>query len=110
MRLSEAQKLIDKYHDRQGYRVHFELRQHHILETDYFPNDIDEPLFLSADDAWVMAEQFARATNSNYVNIFVVDAHYQPVSDYRERILRPYPEPEAKKSKKDPSEHGSAGC
>lgn len=107
MRLDQAQKLIDKYKERRGYRVHFQQRiTPNNLQTDYFPNDLDEALIDTEQHAWELAQEFALSTTSDYVNIFVVDKQYQAVGT-PEDIIRPYPKPEPKPDK---SEQGTAGC
>ncbi len=84
MKLQTAHDLM--YH-RKCYRVHFEKRELGLLYTDYFP-ERDEPAFVTEEEAWKWAREFATKSPLEYVNIYVVDEHWRPVPGYQERRLR----------------------
>lgn len=89
MKLSEAMSIIDKKES--GYMVHFEKRIRNTLSADYFPDkNENENLIKSEDEAWVLAERFANATDETYVNIYVIDHNFRPVFGYEKRKLKSY--------------------
>ena len=81
MKFKEALSIIEK--SEKGYMVSFEKREDGILTSDYFPDKhANEDLITDIDVAWSFAERFAKATNDNYVNIYVIDQDFNPVANY----------------------------
>ena len=70
----------DPYEEREGY----------LLASKHFP-DGGEPLIETEEDAWKLAAGFAKVDPYRYVNIYVVDEHWSPVPEYKERLLNRYP-------------------
>ncbi len=83
MRLADAMNIGRP----RGFRVAFEKRQGLVLAGDHFP-ERDEPLIATEDEAWRLAGEFAAKAPPEYVNIYVIDHTWQPVSGYRERMIR----------------------
>jgi hypothetical protein len=44
-------------------------------------------LIASEDEAWVLAYAFAQKTKGNCVNIYVIDDQFNPVPDYKSRMI-----------------------
>jgi hypothetical protein len=96
MKKEEALKLIKgnekkpKFTGVKGFMVHFELRKDHMLHTDYFPEKhLGEDLIRTEEDAWNLAKRFS-LINEDYVNIYVIDHNFQPVSGYKTREIKEY--------------------
>ncbi len=91
MKYKEALKIIEQAKKPKGYMVSFEVKDRSILRSDHFPDKhAGEKLIPTEEEAWDLARQFANATNSNFVNIYVVDQDFGPVSGYSERTLKKY--------------------
>jgi len=89
MKLQEALNIIETKEN--GYMIHFEKREGGILSSDYFPDKHDgEELISTLDEAWELAEKFAKGTDEFYVNIYVVDHNFYPVEAYERSILKRY--------------------
>jgi len=89
MKLSEALKIIEK--SERGFMVSFEKRDRSILRSDKFPDtDSGEPLIKTEAEAWILAKRFARATDENIVNIYVIDQTFSPVPGYETKKLKSY--------------------
>jgi hypothetical protein len=87
MKLSEAMSIIEKKES--GYMIHFEKRIRNTLSADYFPDKHEnENLIKSEYEAWKLAKRFANATDETYVNIYVIDNNFRPVSGYEKRKLK----------------------
>ena len=94
MKMSEAEDIISGKATRSGYCVAFEVRERGMLRSDDFPDVREgEPAIATVDEAWKLAEQFARAKHRNeVVNVYVIDAHdFTPVAGYADRMLNEYP-------------------
>ena len=73
-----------------GYLVTWECRENGLLRSDHCPDPHRGDSALGVHAAWELAERVARAI-PNAVNIYVVHAEdFRPVSNYRERMLRPW--------------------
>lgn len=76
-----------------GFMVHFEKRNGNLLESNYFPDrHAGEKLIKTEEEAWQLAERFAKATTEeSVVNIYVIRGdNFTPVSGYRARAIRYY--------------------
>ena len=85
MKLNEAIDIINSKINGvgSGYMVHFELVEGSVLKSDHFPDKhAGEKLIESEESAWELADKFARATGSDYINIYVVDERWRPVAGY----------------------------
>ncbi len=90
MKILEAKRLMQAA---AGYRVSFEKREGGMLYSDHFP-DRDEPPIVTLDDAWRLAEDWAKVDPNTYVNVYVVNAlDWVPVDGYNDRKLNRYPAP-----------------
>ena len=88
MKINEAMSIIDNNKD-SGYMVHFELRSKGCLISDYFPDKhAGEKLIETEDKAWDLAKKFAKSTNSDYTNIYVIDSDFRPVLNYEHKVLK----------------------
>lgn len=81
MLFSEAMEIINKK-DPVGFRVHYEKLNKGMLESGYFPEK-HEPLIDTEETAWILAREFACKTYGRYVNIYVIDASFNPVPNYQ---------------------------
>lgn len=96
MKMKVAMEIIDTYEEHKnrqpGYMVEFEHRKHSILASGHFPdaNKGDE-LIPTETKAWDLANRFNEATNSDYVNIYVIDQNYRPVANHANKTLNRYP-------------------
>ena len=89
MKLSDAMKLIEL--NEKGYMVIFEVKEGSVLKSDHFPDtESGENLIKSEDEAWSLAERFAKATDENICNIYVTDQSYSPVRGYDKKKLKKY--------------------
>jgi len=76
---------------KKGYMVSFEVKEGGVLRSDYFPDKhAGETLIASEETAWILAEQFAEASDDNHVNIYVIDETFSPVRGYSERKMKVY--------------------
>ena len=74
-----------------GFMVSFEIRKGNILSSDHFPDKhAGEILIPTEDEAWKLAQRFASATDSSYVNIYVIDHTFSPVRNYSEKAFKRY--------------------
>jgi hypothetical protein len=90
MNFKEAIDIIEK-HER-CFMVHFEVVEGGLLHSDYFPDKhAGERLIPTEIEAWELASRFAKATDDNYVNIYVIDDKFKPVNGYESRIFKAYP-------------------
>ena len=87
MRMIDAWKIIALGPQPKGYRVHFEHVDGSFLRSDYFP-DYHESLIDSEERAWELAKLFAEKTVSKCVNVYVVDDRFNPVKNYRQRMIK----------------------
>ena len=88
MKMQDAIKIIDDA-EKQGFMVSFEHAKGGMLLGDYFPDKhAGEKLIESEEIAWLLARQFAAKTRGKCVNIYVVDANFNPVKGYRERTIK----------------------
>lgn len=79
MKLNEA---IERIKGGGRYRVSFEWDRGHLRTSDHFPADSEPPL--AKEEAWALAEGFAKAT-PDAINVRLVDAAtYAPLD---ERVL-----------------------
>lgn len=85
MKLATAAELIGRDRRPQGFRVSFEKLENGILSSDCFPSREETP-FATQDQAWAMASLFAMFAPTEYVNIYVVNSHWVPVS--LEKMMR----------------------
>jgi len=96
MKLMDAQRMIEAVEKaKTGYLVHFEHRGDGVLRSDYFPaiQEGEKP-FSNSEVAWDYAERFAKAmTSARCVNVYVTQADFTPVDDYRRRLQNPWPKP-----------------
>lgn len=93
MKLKEALDIIENHENRKkgGYMVSFERIEGGSLASDYFPDKHSgEKLLDSIAYAWEMAYKFYESTDSDIVNIYVIDSNFSPVGDLDNLILRPY--------------------
>jgi len=89
MKFQEALDIIEI--KEKGFMVSFEKREGGILSSDHFPDKLaGEELIPTLDEAWELAERFAKATDDTYVNIYVVDKNFAPVVNYERSILKKY--------------------
>ena len=89
MKFQEALDIINK--KEKGYMVSFEVRERGLLRSDHFPDKhADELLIPTEDEAWRLAERFAKATGSDTVNIYVIDNTFSPVKGYDKKKLKSY--------------------
>ena len=100
MKMKEAMALIKKSEkeisakakkkELQGFMVHFEKVEGHILSAGYFPDKhAGEKLIKTEDEAWEMASRFAKATDyKEYINIYVVNNNWRPVAYYATKAIR----------------------
>ncbi|MFH1648574.1 MAG: hypothetical protein ABIA11_02500 [Patescibacteria group bacterium] len=87
MKMSEANKIIERGPSLKGYRVSFEKKTRALLFSNYFPED-DEPMIPTEDEAWEIAQKFAEKSRGIYVNIYITDQSYNPVKGYQTKIIR----------------------
>ena len=86
MKIAEAEKIIEQ---KGGFMVHFEVLKGHKYGSDYFPDKYaGEELISTEEKAWDLAKKFAKATDSSYVNISVVDRNFKPVNNYIDKMLK----------------------
>ncbi len=89
MKIEEALKIIEDHES--GFMISFELREGRLLKSDYFPDKhAGELLIKTEEEAWELAERFADATDESYVNIYVIDHTFSPVTRYSEKVLKKY--------------------
>lgn len=91
MKLQEALNIINNKTEL-GFMVSFEVKNSHILTSDYFPDKHSgEKLIETENEAWELAEKFAKATDENHVNIYVINHEFRPVANYQQKQLKKYP-------------------
>ncbi len=84
MKLKNVMEIIDQ-------KVSFEKRESGLLKSDHFPDmHAGENLLKTKEEAWELAERFAKATGEDYVNIYVVDQTFSPVNGYAKKKLKAY--------------------
>lgn len=89
MKMQEALQIIEAKES--GFMISFEKREGGLLKGDYFPDKHDnEELIATEDEAWEMAEKFAKATDDTYVNIYVINHHFSPVKGYDKKAFKRY--------------------
>lgn len=88
MKLQEALDIINKKREN-GFMVSFEVRKGHGLTSDHFPDKhAGEPLIPTEEEAWNLAKRFAKTTESNIENIYVIDSNFRPVKGYENMRLK----------------------
>lgn len=87
MRFEDAMDMIETKES--GFMVNFEVREGSILRSDYFPDKhAGEELIKTEDEAWELAERFAKAVDASvYVNIYVINHTFHPVQGYDAKKL-----------------------
>ena len=91
MKMSEALAIIVAGQKEKGFMVSFEKRERGILASNHFPDKhAGEELIETEEKAWELAEQFAKATDDTYVNIYVIDANFSPVKGYDKKAFKRY--------------------
>lgn len=86
MKINEAMKIIN-YDPNHGFMVSFEKIEGPFLRSDHFPDKhAGEELIPTEQEAWNLAAQFARKMSGQVVNVYVVNADFQPVRDYRNKM------------------------
>ena len=89
MKFQEALDIINVKEN--GYMVSFEVRERGVLRSDHFPDKhANELLIPTEEEAWNLAERFAKATGSEVVNIYVIDHAFSPVKGYTNKKLKTY--------------------
>lgn len=89
MKFKEALDIINGIKKKEGYMVSFEVKERGILRSDYFPDKhAGEPLIPTEEEAWELAEQFAKATDGDVVNIYVIHHTFYPVKGYASKMLK----------------------
>lgn len=84
--MNDAINIIEGQSD--GFMVHVHWVQDKFLRSDYFPDKrIGEDLIGSEEDAWILANKFAKKTIGKAVNIYVVNASYIPVEGCQEKHI-----------------------
>jgi len=88
MKIQEAMDIIEKKES--GFMIHFERRKGSILSSDYFPDKhLGEELISTENEAWELADRFARATKpEEIINIYVIDQNFNPVNNYDSKSIR----------------------
>lgn len=87
MKFEHAMGIINK--SEIGFMVHFEILDGVLLKSDFFPDKYaGEKLIQSEVEAWELARRFAKATNENTVNIYVINDKFLPVTGYEEKTLK----------------------
>lgn len=90
MKIKEALKIIEEPTNK-GFMVSFQVMERSVSRSDYFPDKhAKEKLIETEEEAWDLARKFADKTNSNYVNIYVIDSNFSPVKGYSEKKLKSY--------------------
>lgn len=86
MKFKEAQKII-KEGSRKGYMVVFKryVGRESLVE-DFFP-EINEELIPTEEEAWRLAKDFASKTFDYCVGIYVADANFTPVKDFKIKMI-----------------------
>ena len=90
MKMQEAKSIMNIIEpNANGFMVSFErLEGCGTLGADNFPDKhAGEPLIENEQEAWALAEKFARATHGQCVNIYVIDANFRPVPGYKNRMI-----------------------
>ena len=95
MKMQDAMKVIKDYNKTKneppGFMVSFEKKENSMLRSDHFPDKhADEPLIESVEEAWNLAKRFGEATSDDFVNIYVIDQTFSPVSGYNKRMIKRY--------------------
>ena len=87
MKIAVAMQIIET--QERGYMVQFEVVGGWGLCCDHFPDkQAGEDLIKTEEQAWELAKRFAAAVNpKEYVNIYVIDQTFSPVSGYDEKKL-----------------------
>lgn len=71
-----------------GFMVHFERVEGRMLRTDYFPSpDLGQKLIRSEQIAWRLAEEFAKKTVGECVEIYVVKHDFSPVAGWQSKRI-----------------------
>lgn len=94
MKMKEAMDIINNNipPKDKGFMVSYEYRTRNLLVGDHFPDTHGgEKLIKSEEEAWKLAEKFAKATGNEYINIYVIDQNFHPVKDYHKRTFKKYP-------------------
>ncbi len=86
MKLAEAQAVIKGVPKSTGYRVSFNHVDGYMLRGDFFP-DRDEALIPTELHAWDLARRFAEKTVGKCVDIYVIDAEFRPVANYKSKEI-----------------------
>lgn len=88
MKFDEAMDIIKGSSNKSGFMVHFERVEGSMLVSDYFPEKHQgEKLIETEDEAWRLARKFAQKTTGRYVNIYVIDEHFYPVKEYKNKEI-----------------------
>lgn len=87
MKYQEAMDIINKPEE-SGFMVSFEWVEDGVLIGDHFPDKhAGEELIKTEVLAWELANQFAKKTYDTCVNIYVINADFAPVANYREKMI-----------------------
>jgi len=85
MKFKKAMEIINSV---VGYMVSYEKKNGSILCSGCFPDKhAGEALIKTESEAWVLASKFAAKTKGVYLNIYVVDSSFKPVSGYEKRKI-----------------------
>lgn len=92
MKFKEALEIMSGNGNKpKGYMVHFEKYGYGVLKSDYFPDKhAGEELIKDIDAAWEFARAFAVNTDNSFVNIYLIDENFYPVSGYSQKMLKKY--------------------
>ena len=74
-----------------GFMVSFNVLEGSIVHSDHFPDKhAGEALIPTETEAWTLAKMFAETCPKNYINIYVIEHDFSPVSGYSDKKLRDY--------------------
>lgn len=91
MKMQEALYIITNGQKEKGFMVSFEKVENGVLVSNHFPDKhAGEELIKTEEEAWKLAEAFAKATDDTYVNIYVLNADFSPVKGYDKRAFKRY--------------------
>jgi len=88
MKMAEANRIMSGANKTFGFMVHFEHVGGGLLKDDCFPDKhAGETLIETVEEAWVLADLFAKKTKGKCVNIYVIEHNFSRVIDYRKRDI-----------------------
>lgn len=89
MKFQDAKDIISGKSNKIGFMVHFEHVEGGMLKSDYFPDKhAGERLIETEGEAWELARKFAKKTRGKCVNIYVIDEHFSPVKEYKNKEIK----------------------